>query len=175
MSAMNLIILKKFHWVPNIASWGEHRFSKLKILKKHTYLTSFSVGSIPSQKWGEIRVFFQNFEFWKPIFSLTSSARDPVEIFENNWVHCRHFGHLSLASDPFLKIPPSRKITNNSSIYTYLGGNMSRGGTARGKINNFFEAPRCIVFSKKKGHSCIHFLEKYWFFLEILLVVRYLK
>ena len=79
-----------------------------------------------------------------------------------------------LASDLFLKIPPSRKITNNSGIYTYWGGNMSREGTARGKINNFSEAPRCIVFSKKRGHWCIHFLGKYWFFLEILLVVRYL-
>ena len=80
-----------------------------------------------------------------------------------------------LASDLFLKILPSRKITNNSGIYTYWGGNMSREGTARGKINNFSEAPRCIVFSKKRGHWCIHFLGKYWFFLEILLVVPYLK
>ena len=72
-----------------------------------------------------------------------------------------------LASDLFLTIPPSRKITNNSGIYTYWGGNMSRGGTAREKMNDFFAAPRCVVFSTKRGHSCIHFLGLYWFFLEI--------
>ena len=65
-----------------------------------------------------------------------------------------------LASDLFLKIPPSRKITNNYEICTHLGGNMSRGGTARGKINNFFEAPRCNVFSKKRGIDIITFGEK---------------
>ena len=80
-----------------------------------------------------------------------------------------------LASDRFLRIPPSRKITNNSGIYTYWGGNMSREGTARGKINNFSEAPRCIVFSKKRGHWCIHFLGKYWFFLKNMREWPYLK
>ena len=80
-----------------------------------------------------------------------------------------------LAFDLFLKKPPSREITNNSGIYTHLGGNTSQGGTVRGKTNIFSEAPRCIVFSKKGGHSYNHFLEKYSFFLKLLLVVVDLK
>ena len=78
-----------------------------------------------------------------------------------------------LASDLFLKKPPSRKITNNSGICPHLGGNISGGRTAREKIIIFFEVPRCIVCSQKKGHSFIHFRGRYWFFFKKMAVVPY--
>ena len=84
---------------------------KLKIFKKHRYLTSFSVGSIPLTKWGQITVFFEIFEFWKPIFSSRSIVMDRMEFFENNWVHCRHFGQLSPGVRPF---PQKSPISQNN-------------------------------------------------------------
>ena len=48
-----LIQQQKINW---------HLF-KTQNFKKHPYLTSFSVGSIRSQKWGQIRLFFKNLSF----------------------------------------------------------------------------------------------------------------
>jgi hypothetical protein len=74
---------------------------------------------------------------------------DPRDFFKTIGFIADILVAFSLAFDLFLKIPPSRKTTNNSGICTHLGGNMSKRGTAREKIKIWFEAHRCIVFSKK--------------------------
>ena len=59
-----------------------------------------------------------------------------------------------LAFDLFLKNPPSAGITDNSEIYTHLGGNMSRGGPP-GENNYVFLKP-FDVFSFQKTGAFIH-------------------
>ena len=81
-------------------------FQNSKFWKNTLILPHFQYGVAPFWKWGQIRVIFQNFEFWKTIFYSTSNVMDPREFFQNNWVHCRHFGHLSPGVRPFSKIPP---------------------------------------------------------------------
>ena len=91
----------------------------------------------------ENQVIFEKLEFWTPNFDSTSNARaDNLVTFP-------------LAFLLFLKIPPFFKITDFSDICPHSRGKMLMRGTARGKINKFLRLPRCIVLSKKRGHSYI--------------------
>ena len=130
---------------------GENRFSKLKILKNHPYLTIFLIGNIPLKKDGQIRVIFQNFEFWKMIFSKTTHDRYPRVLRKIIWFIPDILSTFPLASDHFLPKPRFLKITWFLSKSGILGGNMLKRGTARGKII-FSEFPyRSHVFSKKRS------------------------
>ena len=105
-------------------------------------------GRTPGERWPKCLQ-------WTQLFSKISTGSLALLVkekigFQNSkfWKNTLIWPHFCEGTRPFPEPPPSRKITNDSGIYTYWGGNMSREGTAREKINNFSEAPRCIVFSK---------------------------
>ena len=81
MSAMNSIILKKLSRVHIIACWGENRFSNLKSLKNHPYLTSFSLGGCSLWKLRSNKGDFWNFWDLKNDFLLNKQWYGPETIF----------------------------------------------------------------------------------------------
>ena len=60
----------------------------------------------------------------------------------------------------FKNNPKMSKITNISGIFSHIGGNMSRRGTARDKILFFSRPHRSHVLSKKRGTHTTTFQKK---------------
>ena len=87
----------------------------------------------------------------KTIFCSTSNIMDQRKKLGYMWVHPRHFGKLSPGVRPFPQNPPIFQNRRFSRIYTYSGGHMCPGGTARGKYIFPPATPPRYCLSTKKG------------------------
>ena len=87
-----------------------------KIQKLPIFLCNFSKG-IPSGKMTSNKGHFGKFWVLKSDFLLNKPSGAPKVLEEDQWAHCRHFGHLSPGVRSF---PPKAPIFENDVIFGYL-------------------------------------------------------
>ena len=100
--------------------WRKNRFSKVENLQKHPYFTVITIGSISLMKMRSNKGVFAKFWVLKLFFSSNSSVMDPLDFSGNDWIHCRHFGYLSLGVWAFLHNPPISQKKKKTLVFTLI-------------------------------------------------------
>ena len=96
-------------------------------------------------------------KYWllKKEFLLNKPIYRPKGLEEHQWVHSRHFGHLSPGVRPF---PQNPSIFQNNEYFRYLPsfrGSYVAKGERQGKNNYFFMTLSMYHVFRKKG-ACVH-------------------
>ena len=113
----------------------------------------------PSDKNQEIHVSFLKVLSFEKGISSQQVMLWTQGLREHQWVHFRHFCHLSLAIRHFPPKPLRSKITNKyfQDLPSYRGSYVLRGERQEKIEFSRFDVLKVLLFQQKKGHPFTYF------------------